>query len=363
MRARAIVSVVIMVHIGYLSYMMRMQLGMTKMEKSRNTSNDDTTTSGDMNSEFCFLIQGHHCARSVWTPGENKTVRIKTGEPLRLRIVPGIWGEGTVSLLECSSGSEQIYVSSPDGCDLILSSAPARGAEWFRRSASFHRHMNSYYDGFFSLEAADHVGRFISQREGFIALEPEDSRQNFRTDSSWAFLPAPSNGMNITDTLIPSAVHVLNDPLTEGVTVPQYFDDDKGECSREHKGCCSVTETDFVAPTTNELGPFRGYEVTVMVISSLRTISARKGLLKRWLFDRIRKNLGPWKRAVISLDCYTAEVDTSYPQTDWLVGPAASGGLGGVNQIAVRVNLALHWTFKTCVQYTNLFFIIFFFEK
>ena len=314
----------------------------------------------EMKADVCYAMQGHACSQVEWLRGPmNAEVKIGEGDALQLKIVPGLWGTGTISLLSCMEKKPH-YVTYT-GCDIQVT---AEGDdEWYKRSASFIRHVDWFFNGFFALEAADFKGRFIANKNNILVLETQDDRSGFRLDASWVFA---AGGNRVKERTLPMSVHMLSPPILQGTldVVPQVFEEGE-ECSRDHKGCCSATDSDFTMPTSNELGPYhhKAHDACVVAVSSVRTIGARKSLLKRWLFDRLRAALGPWKRVVITLDCFTEEIDTSYPMTDWLVGPFGSTP-GGIAPIAIRVNLALHWTFQTYVFDACFFFflVLFFFS-
>ncbi|KAJ9443291.1 hypothetical protein DIPPA_12774 [Diplonema papillatum] len=304
----------------------------------------------------CYYLQAHTCSRMEWKVmppddaaggGGTRSVEVAEAWTTRWRIMqPGLWGEDTLSFILCDDpvrGGVRHFLSHT-GCDIEV--GPEVDDIFYRQSASFVRHQGRYYNGFFTLEAADFEGHYITSRGGVLALEPEDTRAEFRRDASWVM---ESDGRQRSSSLR-TGVFLLKQPLPPGTEVPVVIDDER-TCAKEHNGCCQITEDGFVMPKTKDLGPAdpATTDVTAIIISSKNTIGKRRSLLDTWLLKPLqqpRKFNSVWTQAVISLDCFTDDIETSVPNTDWVVGPLGAGPVG-VPIIVIRVTMITHWAFDS----------------
>ena len=306
----------------------------------------------------CGMIQGYACSASMWVLGSNVTeeINVADGDALELIIVPGLAGGKTISILSCSNSFRVPHYVYNDGCAVYL--RPEETSMSFKASASFNKYDDWFYVGFFALEAYDFPGHFVVQQSGYLRMGPLDYRTSFRTDASWMYVNSNETDLRNEEVAHNEKVHVINSLFQQGTSLPNVFDDeDDSKCSREHHGCCSASDKSFTAPSTPEFGLApHNVSVAVLVVSSGRTLKKRFELIRLWLFKYLRRNSGPWTRAIMSLDCFSDFIDPTLPLTDWLIGPIGYYP-SGMPRIAVRVCVALHWVFHRYVFWEFVFIL------
>eukprot|EP01060_Flectonema_neradi_P015656 TRINITY_DN222_c0_g1_i1.p1 TRINITY_DN222_c0_g1~~TRINITY_DN222_c0_g1_i1.p1 ORF type:complete len:690 (+),score=68.72 TRINITY_DN222_c0_g1_i1:522-2591(+) len=306
--------------------------------KKISTEVERTPSRGYLQEGICYSVKAHNCKTGLWSRNTTESLLVGS-EGLRVRVEKGLAGNNTITIVVCESNPHYVV---HDGETVFLSRKPDVLTSNFSDSASFIPYDSYFNKNYFALQTTSggEPGRFIVNRGRSLLIEEvSDNHINpyFKHNVTWMFQAEMDSDPDSP------RVHILESPVDASVKLPPPVFDDEF-CHREHKGCCTATETRFISPTENALGPYPGHDVTVLVVSSFNTLAARKPLLVRWLVNGISQNVGPWKRAVITLDCYSHDIDTSWPMTDWLVGPSFDlGSPKGIAVIAIRVNIALHW--------------------
>eukprot|EP01059_Diplonema_ambulator_P024727 TRINITY_DN4104_c0_g1_i2.p1 TRINITY_DN4104_c0_g1~~TRINITY_DN4104_c0_g1_i2.p1 ORF type:complete len:734 (+),score=150.60 TRINITY_DN4104_c0_g1_i2:52-2202(+) len=315
---------------------------------------DDVVPHNSSEATTCYFVQAHTCSQTGWTLSETRGIHVSEENPLMVRKVQGLWNSKCISLAVCEydkNGKQiktlkQKFVTH-DGCDIRVEEEA--DDIYFKQKASFIQHKGRYINGFYALESADFHGHFITAKGGRLTLEAEDSSPTYRIEASWMFDTDKDLEMaqNKKRESLRSGVYLLKQPVPYGTVVPNVIDDET-TCAREHHGCCDIQESGFVTPQTTNFGNAdpATTDVTAIILSSKNTLGKRRALLNRWLLGPIQRGtMAPWARAVISLDCFTDDIDINLVKTDWVVGPLGSGPVG-LPMITVRVPLVTHWTFE-----------------
>ena len=355
MRARVLFPLIALIHVIYL-LRPSVEISDSKIEAEESIQiqtfidKKRTPNRGYLKEGICYGVKGHNCKTVMWMQQEMELIAGPTYD-LKFRVQQGLVGNSTISLLSCGPNPQYVV---QNGSSVYLSKIPSDNLSLeFSKNVSFLPFKDYYNINYFALQIYTDDSRnsslFIVNRKGKLVIEEvrETNNPHFTHNVTWMFTES-------ADIVDPNeSVHFLESPIDSKVKLPPPVFDDE-HCHRGHKGCCSAKDTRFITPTESSLGPYTSHDVTVLVVSSFNTIAARKPLLERWLIHGIRNNIGPWKQAVITLDCYSHDIDTSWPHTDWLVGPSFTDSPEGISVNTIRVNIALHWMFLKYVVLSEL---------
>eukprot|EP00659_Diplonema_papillatum_P009687 gene9687-15046_t len=271
----------------------------------------------------CLQLQPHHCGRASWMEGR-RGLPLQVGvadsrlRPVRVRVeYPGLWGTNTVSMVVCERAGPNATARYVVHMGRRLVARPVVNDSTFTQSASFVLHTGRYFPGFFALEPGDMPGHFVVARNTSLIVIPRTKGRAFRANASWMVV---EDEASLSRKATP--IHLLEHSVSAGFKIPNTFDD-RQTCSVQHRGCCRVGNTAYAMPEAGAAGPASGQpssrDVAAVIISSAKTFRSRRHLLNRWILKPIQTHATdiPWKRAIISLDCFARDIDPSLEKTDW----------------------------------------------